>query len=139
MLRRLDRSSRKRRLFPKTCGGCITEQLPVVDLSPININTLAPQQAVLLAMLAPGVDVDRARRVIDDRPLLGFASTASFWEQPALAGAPIEAVQQSSLKTRWFNLKVIVELAGAEFEQHDLIDAATKPAKLVRRNYGEPS
>ncbi len=113
--------------------------LPVSDLSPININTLGPKQAVLLAMLAPGIDVARAQRVIDDRPQLGFESLVRFWGQPALAGAPPEAQVQTQLKTRWFNLKVMIELAGAEFEQHVLIDAALKPAKLVRRSYGEPS
>ena len=113
--------------------------LPVTDLSPININTLGPKQAVLLAMLAPGIDVVRAQRVIDDRPVTGWESTARFWEQPALAGAPVAAAAQTQMKTRWFNLKVMIELAGAEFEQHDLIDAAIKPAKLVRRSYGEPS
>jgi general secretion pathway protein K len=113
--------------------------LPVTDLSPININTIAPKQAVLLAMLAPGIDVARAQRVIDDRPVTGWESVARFWGQPALAGAPVEATTQTQLKTRWFDLKVMIELAGAEFEQHALIDAALKPAKLVRRSYGEPS
>lgn len=113
--------------------------LPVTDLSPINVNTIAPQQAVLLAMLAPGIDVARAQRVIDDRPVIGFDSLARFWGQPALAGAPPEAIGQTQLKTRWFSLEVLIELAGAEFEQHALIDAALKPAKLVRRSYGEPS
>ncbi len=121
------------RLRPFLCA------LPVTDLSPININTIAPGQAALLAMLAPGIDVARAQRVIDDRPLTGWESTARFWGQPALAGAPVEATTQTQIKTRWFNLKVMIELAGAEFEENVLIDAALKPAKLVRRSYGEPS
>jgi general secretion pathway protein K len=113
--------------------------LPVTDLSPININTLSPRQSVLLAMLAPGIDVVRAQRVIAERPPSGFESSARFWSQPALAGAPIEATTQTQMKTRWFNLAVMIELAGAEFEQTTLIDAAQKPAKLIRRVYGEPS
>ena len=121
------------RLRPFLCA------LPETNLSALNINTLTPGQAVLLAMIAPGIDVDRARRVIDERPLLGFESVARFWEQPALAGAPAEVQQQTGLKTRWFKLQIMVELAGAELEQHDLIDAALRPAKLVRRSYGEPS
>jgi general secretion pathway protein K len=112
--------------------------LPVTDLSPINVNTLDPKQAVLLAMLAPGIDVARAQRVIDDRPVIGYESLVRFWGQPALAGAPASASEQTRLKTRWFDLTVMVELAGAEFEQHALIDAALKPAKLVRRSYGDP-
>ena len=121
------------RLRPFICA------LPVSDMAAININTIPAQSAVLIAMLAPGVDVDRARRVIDERPTLGFDSVARFWEQPALAGAPVEAMAQSQLKTRWFRLSVMVELAGAEFEQHSLIDAITRPAKVVQRSYGEPS
>lgn len=121
------------RLRPFLCA------LPVTDLSPLNINTIAPGQAVLLAMLAPGIDVARAQRVIGDRPLTGWESTSRFWGQPALAGAPVEATTQTQMKTRWFDLRVMIELAGAEFEQHALIDAATKPARLVRRSYGEPS
>ena len=113
--------------------------LPVTDLSPINVNTIAPGQAVLLAMLAPGIDVARAKRVIDDRPQLGFDNILRFWEQPGLAGTPAGATAQTQLKTRWYNLKVMIELAGAEFEQHALIDASLQPAKLVRRSYGEPS
>jgi general secretion pathway protein K len=121
------------RLRPFLCA------LPVTDLSPINVNTIGPNQAVLLAMLAPGIDVARAQRVIDDRPITGYDSTARFWEQPALAGAPVDAVAQTRIKTRWFNLKVMIELAGAEFEQHSLIDAAINPGKLVHRSYGEPA
>jgi general secretion pathway protein K len=113
--------------------------LPVTDLSPINVNTLGPNQAVLLAMLAPGIDVARAQRVIDDRPVIGWENLARFWGQPALTGTPSEAQVQTQMKTRWFRLKVMIELAGAEFEEHALIDAALKPAKLVRRSYGEPS
>ena len=45
-----------RRLRPWLCA------LPTSDLSPINLNTLSPEQAPLLAMLAPGqLGVERAR------------------------------------------------------------------------------
>jgi general secretion pathway protein K len=121
------------RLRPYLCA------LPVTELSPININTVAPDRAALVAMLAPTLDPDRVRRVIESRPQLGFATIDDFWNRPALAGAPTEVKEQSRLRTRWFDLKVMIELAGAELEQHSLIDAAQAPAKLVRRTYGEPS
>lgn len=121
------------RLRPYLCA------LPVTELSPININTIAPDRAVLVAMMAPGLDPDRVRRVIESRPQLGFAGIDDFWNRPALAGAPADVKQQTRLRTRWFELTVLVELAGAELEQHSLIDAVQTPAKLVRRTYGEPS
>ena len=52
------------RLRPWLCA------LPTTELSPININTLLPEQAPLLAMLAPGrLGVERARRVLASRPV----------------------------------------------------------------------
>jgi general secretion pathway protein K len=121
------------RLRPYLCA------LPVTDLSPININTLAPDRAALIAMLVPGLDPDRARRVLDDRPPLGYDAVGRFWDEPALAAAPAQAREQTSVRTRWFDLKVVIELAGAELEQHSLIDAGQLPPRIVRRSYGEPS
>ena len=113
--------------------------LPVTDLSAININTLSVDRPELIAMLAPGLDRDRVARAIGERPQFGFESLQRFWDQPALAGAPVEARSQTRAATRWFDLKILVELGGAEVEQHSLIDAATRPGKLVRRTYGSDS
>jgi general secretion pathway protein K len=121
------------RLRPLLCA------LPVTDLSPININTLLPAQAPLLAMLVPGLDIGRADAILAARPRAGYASVASFWDAPGLLGASDTARQQVKLTTRWFGLRLLIELNGAELEEHALIDAAQKPAKLARRSYGEPS
>jgi general secretion pathway protein K len=121
------------RLRPFICA------LPVTDLSPININTLLPAQAPLLAMLVPGLDIGRAQAILAARPKTGFESTAQFWEAPGLMGASDTAKQQVKTVTRWFGLRLLVELGGAELEEHALIDAKEKPGKLVRRSYGEPS
>jgi general secretion pathway protein K len=121
------------RLRPFLCA------LPVTDLSPVNINTLLPAQAPLLAMLVPGLDLGRAEAILAARPKSGYPSTASFWEAPGLLGASDTAKQQVKMTTRWFGLRLLIELGGAELEEHALIDAAQKPAKLARRSYGEPS
>jgi general secretion pathway protein K len=123
------------RLRPFICA------LPVTDLTNININTLRLGQAPLLAMLLPGLDPTRAATAIDARPLRGWDSTATFWNLPGLAGTPPadDTRNQVRLTTRWFNVAVTIELADAELEEHALIDAALKPAKLARRSYGEPT
>lgn len=123
------------RLRPYVCA------LPVTDLSAINVNTLRRDQAPLLAMVVPTLDVARAASVVEARPEVGWESLATFWNLPQLASAPAvgEARGQVKLATRWFNLALNIELAGAELEEHALVDAALKPAKLVRRSYGEPS
>ncbi|WP_293879787.1 type II secretion system minor pseudopilin GspK [Sphingomonas sp.] len=109
---------------------------PVADLSPVNINTLLPDQAPLLAMLVPGLDLARARALIDARPAKGYDTLSSFWDRPGLMGTPEFAKQQVRLKTRWFGLHLLIELEGAELEENALIDAALQPAKLVSRSYG---
>lgn len=121
------------RLRPFLCA------LPVTDLSPLNINTLLPAQAPLLTMLVPGLDVGRAEAILAARPAAGYASTQSFWEVPGLLGASDTVKQQVRLVTRWFSLRLLVELGDAELEEHALIDAKDKPALLSRRSYGEPS
>jgi general secretion pathway protein K len=121
------------RLRPFLCA------LPVTDLSPLNINTLLSAQAPLLAMLVPGLDVGRAEAILAARPKNGFESTVKFWEAPGLMGVSDTAKQQVKMTTRWFGLRLLVELGEAELEEHALIDAKDKPAKLARRSYGEPT
>lgn len=121
------------RLRPFLCA------LPVTDLSPLNINTLLPAQAPLLAMLVPGLDIGRAEAILAARPRAGYANTQVFWDAPGLMGASDTVKQQVKMVTRWFKLRLLVELGGAELEEHALIDAAKKPAQLARRSYGEPS
>lgn len=116
--------------------------LPSAELSPINVNTLLPEQAPLIAMLVPGrLDLRAAKRMIDARPASGYASAVEFWSLPAQSGItpPPEAMQQTQVKTRWFSLDLTVELAGAELREIALIDARVAPPKLVRRSYGDPA
>ena len=122
------------RLRPYICA------LPVTDLTAINVNTLRRDQAAVLATVVPTLDVARAASVIEARPEPGWDSLATFWNLPQLAASAVGSDRaQVKLATRWFNLALNVELAGAELEEHALIDAALKPAKLARRSYGEPS
>jgi general secretion pathway protein K len=122
------------RLRPWLCA------LPVADLSPININTLLPDQAVLLAMLAPEkISVDAARGVLAQRPADGYASLVAFWAQPALArlGVPGEVTQQTRQTSRWFEVKLSVDLGGDTLDEMALYDGAVRPARLLRRSWGE--
>jgi len=114
--------------------------LPVTDLTTLNVNTLRRDQAVLLATIVPTLDVSRAAAVIEARPSAGWDSLGRFWSLPQLASSEASAGRgQVKLSTRWFTLALNVELSGAELEEHALIDAALKPAKIARRSFGEPS
>lgn len=117
--------------------------LPSTDLSPVNVNTLQPEQAPLLAMLAPAViDVARARSHIASRPADGFGSVLNFWSSGALRGVevPDSVSRQVQVRTGFFKLRASVGSANsAGIGETALIDARAKPARLVMRQWGEAS
>lgn len=98
------------RLRPWVCA------LPSSELSPINVNTLQPDRALLLVAISEGrIDERLARRVLAGRPEGGWASLGDFWGQPALAAAepPDAALEQATLRTRYFALEADVLHAGS--------------------------
>lgn len=123
------------RLRPWVCA------LPVADLSPLNINTLSPEQAPLLAMLLPSkLSPAAARALLQRRPPGGFESGYAFGRMLAEQGIVLgEGEAQIGVKTRWFGLRLQVRLGDAEMEETALIDAGVLPARLVRRSWGEES
>jgi general secretion pathway protein K len=113
--------------------------LPSTDLSPINVNTLSPDQAPLLAMLAPEqISLEAARMVFARRPATGWASLSDFYREPQLAGIVVrdDVLTQPQLRTRWFALDLKVELQGAELIETALVDARIPPARVVVRRWG---
>jgi general secretion pathway protein K len=124
------------RLRPWLCA------LPVTDLSPININTLLPDQAILLATLTDGkLSPETARQLLARRPEEGYGSLVTFWGQPALSGLdlPSGVTEQSKLTSRWFAVDLRVELGGIDVSETALFDAQNAPARLVRRRWGDDS
>jgi len=97
------------------------------------VNTLTPDQAVLLVMMTDGrLSDSAARRVIVARPPGGWSETAAFWGQPALAGiTPSNAAyDQAGVFTRFFALDARVAHGGAEAVMSALIEAV--PGGAVR-------
>jgi general secretion pathway protein K len=121
------------RLRPHVCA------LPDNVLSPVNINTLGEQDAVVLAMLSDNaLDIDAARRVIATRPAGGWHDLPEFTLHPAIKAAdlPDPVLQQLKLRTRFFNLRTEVDYAGAEVVMSALLDSDPYgPVRLVARRW----
>lgn len=120
------------RLAPWLCT------LPVSDLSPINLNTLLPEQAPLLAMLAPGqLTREQARRVIAARPAGGWANQVEFWRQDAMSGlaVPLDVQLQAQIRSRWFALDLRVSVGESEFAESVLVDSRLQPSRIVARRW----
>jgi general secretion pathway protein K len=113
--------------------------LPSTELSPINVNTLLPDQAPLVAMLLAGrMTVEQARQVLAERPENGWAAASDFWKVSTLAALipTMEVQQQVGIRTRWFAVRLDVDVAGAQVSETALIDGALMPARLVARQWG---
>lgn len=98
--------------------------LPTTDLSPLNINTLRPDDAPVLAMLSDGdVTLEGARRAIGSTPRGGWPSTYAFWQQPAFATAflPQSVYDQVTLQTRFFDFQTEVTLSDGVAARSGLI------------------
>jgi general secretion pathway protein K len=114
--------------------------LPTPELSGINVNTLLPEQAPLLAMIAPGrINPPRARAAIEQRPSSGFDDSLDFWQLPGLAGIelPSGAVDQVKVRTSFFILKARVESSDIDVRETALIDARADTARVIRRSFAD--
>lgn len=115
--------------------------LPTADRAVININTLLPEQAVLIAMLLPdAAGTAQAEALIRRRPPGGYASVDPFWNQLSLAGGGtpmMDARAQTGVTSRWFALAVDVTSGDAELHEQALIDARALPVRLVSRQWGD--
>ena len=116
--------------------------LPKAEPSTINVNTIAPEQAPLLAMLTPDtLSVAGAQAALLKRPEIGWESPDEFWKTLSLGGmtadGPVQG--QTAVTSKWFALRIDVTIGRATLEERGLIDASALPARLVSRQWGEAS
>ena len=118
------------RLRPHVCAQ------PDNTLSPLNVNTLEPEDAPMLAMLGDNAfDLAAARRVIASRPAGGWTDLAAFSRAVAVP-LPDHVLQQVRLRTRYFALRTEVEYEGAEVILSALLDSdSTGDVRLVARRW----
>jgi len=99
--------------------------LPTTDLSPVNINTLPVDRAVVLTALTEGgVSPGAARSVLAGRPTDGWRDMAAFWSQPAFAQMPADAPVRSQvdLRSRYFALDAEVTFAEGQVTLSSLFE-----------------
>ena len=123
------------RLRPFLCA------LPVAAPARPNVNTLAPEQAPLIAALMPdGANVAGVQQALLRRPPTGYASAAAFWGSSSLASATKgDAEGQTAITSTWFALDAEVTKGDTRLEQHGLIDASHLPARVAARQWVEAS
>lgn len=120
-----------RTLRPWVCA------LPNPDMSVINVNTLTPAQAPLLVMLTQGrLNRPTAEALIASRPAGGWPDIEAFRRQPAVAPlASGSGLEQTTVRTRFFNIRVDVELADLSVVRTALLEIDRQGAvrTVIRR------
>lgn len=120
------------RLRPWLCA------LPGADLSPINVNTLRPDQALLLTMIAPtAIPVERARGVLAARPAIGWASADDALRGIGGEGAGGVPLNQLQVRSRWFALTQSVTVDSITLDEQALIDVGNDPPRVAFRTWGD--
>ena len=120
------------RLRPWLCA------LPVTELSPINVNTLTPDQAPLVAMLFPGtLTIALARRIIGERPSAGWANVGEFWNAESLRDItpPGDAVRQPQVRSNWFAVDMRIAAGDGDLRETALFDARRPPVRIASRRW----
>ena len=113
---------------------------PIAEMSRINVNTLTPEQAPLVAMLYPDtLSVAQAQAILVRRPPQGYPSIANFLNGASASGMTLDVGSEGQLAvtSQWFALKIDVTLGSTQLQEQALIDATRLPARLISRQWGE--
>lgn len=121
--------------------------LPVAEPVKLNVNTLTPEQAPLIAMLMPGkITVASARAALAARPSGGYGSSTRFWEGRSFEGLdpPQDIAAQAGVNSRWLALTTHVTMGDGVLTARSLIDAnggaegaGQAAPMIVRRDWGD--
>ncbi|MCM8558197.1 type II secretion system minor pseudopilin GspK [Sphingomicrobium sediminis] len=114
--------------------------LPSHEANSVNVETLRPEQAALLAMLAPEqISLSAARAQIASRPRAGFGSVVDFWNTGPLSGVdlPRQRSQQVTVETGTFRLITRVGEGDSELQQVSLFTVENGVAQLHARRWAE--
>jgi general secretion pathway protein K len=121
------------RLRPFVCAP------PTTDLSPINVNTLAPDRSILITMVTLGaIPAEAGARLLAGRPADGWDSLQTFWNDPVLVDrVPEDAARnQIALRTRFFSLDADATFAGSSATLNALLEVdPSGGVKLVARRW----
>lgn len=117
--------------------------LPVAEPQRININSLAPAEAELAAMLwSERLTPAMVRAALAGRPADGYGSATRFWQSSVFQGLtpPQDIAEQIVTSPRWILLTSQVQLGDSMLDVRSLIDirrdAGPVQPRIVERQWG---
>ena len=112
--------------------------IPGSTLLSININTLTPEQALLLSAFIDELSLSGAEAVIAARPEAGFDSKEVFFEQVLQQGCKnIKAVENLfSINSEYFKLQTQATFVDLRFSMTTLLYANNGDVTILARKFG---
>ncbi|MBB1387177.1 type II secretion system minor pseudopilin GspK [Pseudoalteromonas sp. SG45-5] len=112
--------------------------IPGSTLLSININTLAPEQALILSAFIDELSLSGAEAVIAARPKTGFDSKEVFFEQVLQQGGKnIKAVENLfSINSEYFKLQTQATFVDLRFSMTTLLYANNGDVTILARKFG---
>ena len=112
--------------------------IPGSELLSINVNTIDPEQALLLSALIDGLSLSGAQSVISARPDDGFTDIEEFFEQVNQQGAKnVKSVEDLfTIKSDYFKLQTQAKFVDLRFSMTTLLQAKDGKVTILARKFG---
>jgi len=112
--------------------------IPGSTLLSINVNTLVPEQALILSALIESLSLSGAEAVIGARPQTGFDTIDEFFEQvKQQGGTNTDAVKSLfSIKSEYFKLQTQANFVDLRFSMTTLLHAKDGDVTILARKFG---
>jgi general secretion pathway protein K len=112
--------------------------IPGSTLLSININTIAPEQALILSALIDKLSLSGAEAVIAARPQTGFDNKEAFFEQVQQQGGQnVKAVENVfSINSEYFKLQTQANFVDLRFSMTTLLHAKESEVTILARKFG---
>ncbi len=123
----------QKRLKPWICA------LPVAEPVQLNVNTLDPDRAIMLASIVDGkITPSQAKALLAIRPPAGYGSAIQFWSLPQLAAAevPEDVKNQVGVTSGWFFVNSRVSAENVELESQALLQVSGSTAQILWHKWG---
>ncbi|MFK3866600.1 type II secretion system minor pseudopilin GspK [Pseudoalteromonas rhizosphaerae] len=112
--------------------------IPGSELLAINVNTIAPEQALLLSALIDGLSESGAQSVLSVRPEEGFNNIEEFFEQVNQQGAKnVKSVEKLfTINSEYFKLQAQAKFVDLRFSMTTLLHAKDGEVTILARKFG---
>lgn len=112
--------------------------IPGSPLLSINVNTLLPEQALILSAMIDELSLSGAEAVIAARPETGFDSVDEFFsEVQQQGGTNLDSVKELfSINSEYFKLQTQATFVDLRFSMTTLLHAKNGEVTILARKFG---